>query len=382
MLLWPTEVPSDLALADPGDIFDQDLVDRAERFERVFYVLFVLSQITLFATLWFYARRGAAFTRESAAGPIGTGMLLGMLGLAIVWLVALPFRIVAHWWARRYGVTDADYLEWLVEDWAILGAQFLSLCLALLIVMGLARRLGDNWWLPGAAAFVAIAALFTFISPYLDYTTEPLDDPELIEAGGQYEAELGLDHVPIHVQEVSEYTDLANAYAYGFGPSKRVVFWDTMLQDPFDTDEQKLVLAHELAHHSQGHLPEGIGWFAIFALPGAFVLMLVTKKRGGMGAPEAIPLALLVVAVMQLATAPFANVVTRRMEKEADWMALEVTRDPGALQGVMVALAETSLGDPDPPLWIHLLTGTHPSLEDRVAMARAWADRNAVAETP
>jgi Zn-dependent protease with chaperone function len=36
---------------------------------------------------------------------------------------------------------------------------------------------------------------------------------------------------------------------------------------------------------------------------------------------------------------------------------------------------ETSLSDPDPPSWIEVLTGTHPSLEDRVAMARAWAER-------
>jgi STE24 endopeptidase len=375
-------VPNDLVLSDPGDVFDPELVNRAERFESVLYALFVLSQIALFATLWFYAKRGAAFARESSAGPIGTGMLLGMLGLAIVWLVAVPFRLVGHWWARRYDVTDADYLEWLVEDWAILAGQFLSVCLALLIVMGLARWLGDNWWLPGAGVFVAIAALFTFSAPYLDYTTGPLEDTELTDAGRQYEAELGLDHVPIHVQEVAEYTEVANAYAYGFGPSKRVVFWDTMLQEPFDEDEQKVVLAHELGHHSQGHLPEGIGWFAIFALPGAFILMLATKKRGGMGSPEAIPLALLVVAVMQLATAPLSNVVTRRMEKEADWKALEVTRNPDALEGVMVALAETSLGDPDPPTWIHLVTGTHPSLEDRVAMARAWADRQAVEAQP
>ena len=38
-------------------------------------------------------------------------MLLGMLGLAIVWLVNLPFRIVGHWWALRYDVSDAGYLD-------------------------------------------------------------------------------------------------------------------------------------------------------------------------------------------------------------------------------------------------------------------------------
>jgi len=378
VLLWPTEVPNDLALAevDADAVFGADLVARAERFERFHHVLWVLSQIALLGTLWLYARRGAAFTRESSAGPIGTGMLLGMLGLAIVWLVALPFRIVGHWWSRRYDLTDLGYVDWLLEDWTLLGAQFVSVCLALLIVMGLARRLGGWWWIPGAGVFVTIAALFTFAAPYLDYTTDPLRDEEILEASKQYRAELGLDGVPVYVQEVPEETELANAYAYGFGPSKRVVFWETLLEEPFGSDEQKLVLAHELAHHSQDHLPEGIGWFAIFALPGALVLMLATRGRGGMGAPEAIPLALVIVAVLQLASAPAANLITRRIEAEADWMALQVTQDPEALEGVMAAFAETSLSDPDPPGWIHLMTGTHPTLEERVAMAQAWQARN------
>jgi len=242
--------------------------------------------------------------------------------------------------------------------------------------MGLARRLGDNWWLPGAAVFVCIAALFTFVSPYIDYTTDPLLDEDLIEAADGYESQLGLPDVPAYVQEVSEDTEQANAYAYGFGPTRRIVFWDTVLDDPFDPEEQQAVLAHELAHHSQQHLTEGIGWFAVFAVPGAFVLMLATKGRGGMGAPQAIPLALIVAAVFQLATAPAANWVTRRMEAEADWKALEVTKDPESVEGAMVGLSETSLGDPDPPGWVQFMLGTHPPLADRVAMARAWAARD------
>jgi STE24 endopeptidase len=375
VLLWPTAVPDDLALPDASDAFEAADVRRAERFERLYHLLWVLSQVALLATLVVYARRGAALTRESSAGPIGTGMLLGMLGLAIVWLVALPFRVVGHWWARRYDVSDMGYLEWLLTDWTLLGGQFFSVCFALLVVMGLARKLGDKWWLPGAGVFVAIAAFFTFVSPYLDYTTDPLRDDDLLAAAEQYEDELGLGDVPLYVYEVADDSEAANAYAYGFGPSQRVVLWDTILRDPFEPDEQRLVLAHELAHHSQSHLSEGIGWFAVFAVPGAFLLMLATKGRGGMGAAEAVPVALLVAAVFELATAPAANLVTRRMEREADWKALEVTRDPAALRGVMAGFVETSLSDPDPPGWVEFMTGTHPSLEDRVAMARAWAER-------
>jgi STE24 endopeptidase len=348
----------------------------AARYERFLYVDWVLAQIALLVTLGFYARKGAAFTRESAAGPVGTGMLLGMLGLAIVWLVGLPFGLVALWWARRHDLADIGYLAWLVDDWTVLGAEFLSICIALVIVMGLARRLGDNWWLPGAAVFVGIAALFTFAAPYLDFTTEPLRDEKLLAAEERYRQELGLPDIPVRVEEVSDDTDQANAYAYGFGPSRRVVLWDTILTDPFSEGEQKAVLAHELAHHSQNHLPKGIAWFALFAVPGAWILMRATRGRGGMGAPEAVPLALLVGAVLQLALAPAGNAISRRMESEADWRSLQVTRDPASLEQLMVGLSETSLGDPDPPRWVQLMTGTHPTLEDRVAMARAWAERN------
>jgi len=379
ILLHPTAVPDDLSLAelDADQIFGADLVGKGERYERFLYVDWVLAQIALLATLWLYARRGAAFMRESAAGPIGTGMLLGMLGLAIVWLVRLPFRAAAHWWDRRHDLSDLDYLTWLVDDWALLGAEFLSICIALLIVMGLARRLGERWWLPGAAVFVGIAALFTFVAPYLDYPTKPLRDETLLAAAERYEQELGLPDIPVRVQEVSEETSQANAYAYGFGPSRRVVFWDTTLDDPFTTGEQQVVLAHELAHHSSEHLPKGIGWFALFAVPGAWILVLATRGRGGMGRPEAVPLALLVVAVLQLASAPAASWISRRMEAEADWKALQVTRDPDSLEKLMVGFSETSLGDPDPPGWGQFMLGTHPSLEERVAMARAWASRSA-----
>jgi STE24 endopeptidase len=223
--------------------------------------------------------------------------------------------------------------------------------------------------------FVAIAGVFTFVSPYLDYTTKALRDESLQASARAYEQKLGLPAIPIRVEEVSQDTDQANAYAFGLGPSRRVVFWDTMLRPPFSRDEQRVVLAHELAHHSQRHIPEGLAWFALLAVPSAWILMRVTRRRGGMGTPEAVPLALLVVVLLQLATTPLANAVSRRMEAEADWKALEVTRDPRSLEALMVQLSRTSLGDPGPPRWAQLIA-THPSLADRVAMARAWAQRN------
>lgn len=373
-LLLHTAVPDGLVLpdVDAGAVFGRSLVRDAERVERFFRITWALQQVVLLATLWVFAKRGPGFMRESAAGPIGTGMLLGMLGLGIVWLVQLPFGVADHWWALRHDLTEIGYVEWAFGDWLALGAAFLSICVALLIVMILARRLGDWWWIPGAAVFVAIGALFTFGSSYLVTGTTPLENPGLRAAVRNYERDQGISGVPVTVEDVSATTSQANAYAIGIGPSRKVVLWSTMVDGTFSDGEVRVVLAHELAHHSSDHLRKGVAWFALFALPGAWLLMRSTRRRGGMGAPQAVPLALLVIAALQLALAPAQNWISRRMEAEADWKALQTTGDPAAARRLFVGFGKTSLGDPDPPAWAHLLLDTHPTLAQRVAMAQAW----------
>ncbi len=376
-LLWGSVAPDGLALphVDVDTVFGQALVDRAQRYERFLLILWVLGVVVTLGTLAIYARVGGRFTEESAAGPLGTGMLLGMLGLAILWLTQLPFTVVGLWWNRRHDVSHMGYFEAVFGDWVALGATFISVCVALLIVMGLARRVGSWWWIPGAAVFTAIAAVGVFVGPYLYTGLERPDDAGLVARYDRLQRAEGLHGIPLRVESVSEETSQANAFAFGVGPSRRVVVWDTLLDGRFSPNEVDVVLAHELGHHSGDHIAKAIGWFAIFALPGALVLMLATRRRGGMGDPRAVPLALLVAAAWTLVTTPAQNVVSRRAEAEADWKALQTTRDPQAARGLFREFAVTSLGDPSPPTWAYVLLDTHPTLAQRVAMADAWAAR-------
>ena len=78
--------------------------------------------------------------------------------------------------------------------------------------------------------------------------------------------------MPLRVEDVTDFTSAPNAYAVGFGPSKRIVFWNTLLDGSFTDDEVKTVLAHEIGHHSSDHLLKGIAWYALFALPGAWLI--------------------------------------------------------------------------------------------------------------
>ena len=373
--LWQSAVPGDLELGR-GSLagIPQEIRERADRYERFFRIEFVVSQLVLLGVLVVYAKYGIRFAKESAAGRIGTGMLLGMIGLALVWISQVPFRLLEVWWDRRYDQTDSGYVETLFANWFELGAEFLFICFALAVVMALAGRFPRRWWLGAAPVFIGLALLFSFIYPYLA-PTEPLERDDLNAAARAYAEQQEVDPIPVRVEDVTDFTSAPNAYAVGIGPTKRVVLWNTLLDGSFEDDEVKVVLAHEVAHHSSNHLLEGVAWYALFALPGAWLIARITRRRGGMGNPAAVPLSLLVVVVLNLLSLPVYNLISRHMEQEADWKALESTKDPESAKSLFREFTIQSLNDPDPPRWSYLLFDSHPSVEERIGMAEAWRQR-------
>lgn len=373
-LLWQTDVPETLVLPDIDVRVPQDDIDRAERYETFTRWSFVSSQLVAVLVLLLYAWRGARFTRESAAGRIGTGMLLGMLGLALVWLSQIPFQVAGLWWQRRYGLWTTGYFDWFFENWIILAAEFLFICLWLLITMALAALFRRRWWLAATPVFVGLALLFSFVYPYLvTNQTEPPADLE--RAAERYAHQQGTDEIKLVVEEVSDFTEAPNAQAAGLGPSRRVFLWDTLIDGRFDDDEVRMVLAHEVAHHSREHLWKGIAWYALLSLPLLAAVARFTRRRGGIYEPHAVPLALLALVVGGIAVQPLSSAVGRQFEAEADWIALETTRDPAAARGLFEAFTVEALADPTPPAWAHQLFSSHPSVEERIAMAEAWRRR-------
>ena len=169
-LLWRSSVvPSSLRLPhlDEHRYFSPSQLRRTASFGRFSFVDWVLTTIAELVALAVYARKGARFARESAAGRLGTGMLLGMLGFALVWAVQLPFGVADLWWQRRHHLTHVGYFSQIFGNWLALGGQFVFLCLALAVVMGLARKLPELWWAVAAPVFIGLALLFAFINPYL-----------------------------------------------------------------------------------------------------------------------------------------------------------------------------------------------------------------------
>jgi STE24 endopeptidase len=227
------------------------------------------------------------------------------------------------------------------------------------------------WWIPTAAAFVALIVLFTFTGPYLTPDLHAPKAKRLRAEAAAVAREEGVAGVPLRIEDVHDWTDQPNAYAFGLGPSRRVVLWDTIVR--FPPHEVRVVVAHEYGHLAHHHIAKGIGWFGLFVLPAALLVAIATRRRGGLGEPAAVPLALFVVVILQLATGPLQAAATRRYEAEADWSALRTTDDPAAMRALFRRFTARALADPDPPGWFHVLFDDHPTALQRIAMADAFA---------
>ena len=368
-LLWRTAVPSlDLPSVQARDVFGARELARSERYERglrLFWLGATVVQLVVLVLAVLLA------PRVRARGVLGA-VALGALTLVAVWLAQLPLVLAAHWWRRRYGISRADYGTILVDPWLERLGALAAACVAIALVVLLARWLGDRWWIVGGPAFAAFGAAFLLAQPLLFVPrVAPLRDRALaseIRALGERQ---GVGEVDVEVRDASRRTRAINAELYGVGPTKRMILWDTALDGRLTNPEIRVLASHEFGHVEAKHIWKGIAWLFLFAVPGAYVVARVTRRRGGLGESAAVPLALLTVAVLQLALLPVSNAISRRYEAEADWLALRTTRNPQAFEGLMRELANASLADPDPPAWARVVLETHPTPLQRIAMARS-----------
>jgi STE24 endopeptidase len=379
-LLWRTQVPRlDLPELDLRDYFPADALERAADFRRVSRLLFFGSlalQLLVLGFLVWKARPLADALGDVFRGRIRTGVAMGIAVALALWLVVLPLHAVSHWWRRRYGLSEQGYDGWLRDEAVSLGITVVLAAIAVAGALALAGWLGGRWWLVGGPALAAIGVLFVLVQPLviqpLFNRFQPLPDRELAREIERLGDELGVRVERVQVADASRRTTAANAYVAGIGPSKRVVLYDTILDGSFSRGELLSVSAHELAHVARSHLWKGLAWFALLAIPGVFLVAWLTQRRGGLEDPALVPLALLVALLFSLATLPFQNLVSRRYEREADWLALVATGDPDSAISLDRKLVLRSLGDPDPPRWLVVLLSTHPPAIERIAMAEEF----------
>lgn len=315
---------------------------------------------------------------------IARAVLGGLVVVLVADLVTLPFAAWRHAVAARYGLATQGWGGWTVD---LLKSYAVSAVIGGVALLGFytVTRLAPRWWWAfGAVGAAGLVVLLSFILPVL---VEPIFNRFTPMEPGPLRSELislaERDGVPVRdvlVADASRRTRGVNAYVSGFGPTRRIVVYDTLLREA-PPAEVAAVVAHELGHAKDrdvltGTLTGALGAATVVTglyLLGSWAGLLRRAGVDSIAEPRAFPLLLATVTLVGLVTAPAQALISRRVEARADAHALALTDDPAAFEAMQRRLTAVNLADPDPPRWEHLYSASHPSAVERIAAARAYA---------
>jgi STE24 endopeptidase len=350
------------------------------------------------AVLAALALTGPGRAAVAAVAGLAGGWAPGRVVLAAVGVqavragVGLPFSVRAFRQDARAGLAT-QRLGGFLRDWA--KARAVGLVLVVLPVTALV--LGARWQPPGwplvaAAAAVLLVLALAVIGPVLIEPLfnrfRPLEPGPLRARLLELAATMGVPVRDVLVADASRRTTRVNAYVSGLGRTRRVVVYDTLLAGTGEStgaaDEVALVAAHELAHVRHRDVLWGtVGSAALAAVSVLAVVALFDLEAvrrvlavSGLGDPLAVPGLLLLATLGGLLAAPVASAISRWAEARADWVALEVTRDPVTAVAVERRLALENRADLRPNRLLVAMFASHPVTMARIAQAWLWAERH------
>jgi STE24 endopeptidase len=377
--------PGRIDPVEAGDYFTASEVERAEEYAGALRPLADASLVLglLVATGLAWSPWGRRLARKITARiPWWVGVPLAVLVFDVaVRAVRLPFARQIRQRRLQEGLTEQAEAGWWADQGLSLLVTWVVGSLAVLLLVGCARRWPRRWYLPlGAGALVATYALSmaypVAVEPLFNRFT-PLPDGDLRSELVEIADRQGVDVGEVLVADASRRTTTLNAYVSGLGETKRLVLYDTLLDDA-PADEVVVVVAHEVAHAARDDVLVGTTLGAVGALVGVAALALLLdgtrgRRRGGLARASAAWPLLATVALAGVLVSPIENTVSRAIETRADVDSLDSTRHRSAFQQLQVRLAQRSLADPDPPVWRQLWWGSHPTVLERLAL---WEERS------
>ncbi|NUP63714.1 MAG: M48 family metallopeptidase [Nonomuraea sp.] len=374
---------------DPARDFSAAQIARAQAFDAATSLPGYLSLglTVLFAGLLVFTPF-AARVLGALRGPWPVRVVLGVAVLtAIVEAVRWPLGMWFETIMRDYGLSTQDWASWSSDRLKNMGVSVLLLSIMLIAVVALARRL-RRWWIPAAAGAFALTIGMSYVYPVV---FEPLFNDFTSMRQGTLRSDLlamaERDGVPVEdvlVADASRRTTALNAYVSGFGATRRIVVYDTLLKAP--ESEVELVVAHELGHADHADVFYGTilgALLAGFGAIGLFLLLGPLRRRAGVASvadPRAVGVLMGLMTLASVVSDVGQNTITRHVEARADVHALDLTRDPATFVAMQKRLAITNISDLSPDAVEYVLYASHPSSPERIAMARSWARLNGAPE--
>jgi Zn-dependent protease with chaperone function len=371
--------------------FSEQEIARGERFSLERRLLFWPALLVELVVLSALAFSGAGIRLAALGERLGGGrwpftlLVVAAAVFAAQQLAAFPFDLFGGLYLQRaWGLTARSLASWLGDYAKGLLLQALFGMLLTLGLYALMRFMPRAWWLAasaGSAAFgVALAYLLPLLIAPLFNTFTPLAQTKhaaLLPAVEALAAQAGLPVKEVLVMDASRQGRYTNAYFAGFGPSRRIVLYDTLLAS--HTREETLsILAHEIGHWRAHHIAKGLALGTAGALVGFFVLARLLSAATAAGwlrapfDPAGLPLVLLLASLAGFFSLPVQNAFSRRFERQADRAALELYGHPEVFIEAEKRLARDNVANVAPSDAAVWMFATHPPTLDRIAMAESW----------
>jgi Zn-dependent protease with chaperone function len=280
---------------------------------------------------------------------------------------------------HAYGLSNQTFGKWFGDEikGLLIGVVFgfLFLWVPYLLLKKSPRR----WWLYTGLLAIPFLILMILVQPVW---IDPLFNKFGSMKNKELEAKIlaladraGIEGSRVYEVEKSEDTKALNAYVTGFGATKRIVLWDTIIAK-LEEDELLFVMGHEMGHYVLGHVWKSILFFSLLIILALYAIhrtagWLINKYHNRFGFTElsdiaSLPLIILLFSMYFLIVMPIALAYSRHSERESDRFGLEITRNNRAAATAFVKLQQENLAVPRPHALVKLWRASHPTLGERI----------------
>ena len=304
--------------------------------------------------------------------------------ILLISVVTFPWTIYESYFREhKYGLLNQTFGPWLIDQLKMVGINVVLGALFIVILFGLIRRLGKNWWIWGAVfsilftAFVALIApifLFPLFNKYTFLQDRHVKDPILSLARAN-----GIPASEVYVFDASKQSDRVSANVSGLAGTMRISLNDNLLKR-CSLPAIESTMGHEMGHYVLNHVYKGLALNGIVTVVAFAFLNWGTKAslaRWGeawrvrdVSDVAVLPLLGLLLSAYFFVLTPVSNSITRVMEYEADMYGLNAAQQPDGEAEVDLLLGEYRKLDPGPVE--EFIFFDHPSGRTRVNAAMRW----------
>ena len=357
--------------------------------------LYISTAILLIWTLGGGIAGLAQLVQHGFSHPLHFGVGLLVIFSLLNSLFDLPMAFVDQFYVEQaFGFNRMTIKAWLVD---LFKSTLLSLIIGvplLYAVLAFIQAFPQTWWFWAWALFLGFNVLMmwlypTLIAPLFNKFT-PLPDGELKTRLETLLARCGFTSNGMFVMDGSRRSGHGNAYFTGFGRNKRIVFFDTLIEQ-LTPAQIEAVLAHELGHFHHKHILKRMAWMLPLSLAGFALLGFLVQKTwfyAGLGVtgengilerltaqPEhlyAVGLLLfsLVLPVFLFILTPIFSLQSRKDEFQADAFAVKNANGQDLIDA-LVAMYRDNASFVGTDVWYSRFYDSHPPATIRVAQLQA-----------